>query len=435
MPTLTLTLPRPHSIQRQVLREARRFYVLVCGRRWGKSTLGIELVTRPMLEGYPVGWFAPTYKLLSEVWNWMIARLRPVVKRSNFNDKRIELITGGVLEFWTLEDPDAGRSRKYKRVIIDEAGLDMPLLDRWQAAIRPTLVDLEGDAWFMGTPKGHNDFETLFERGHDHQNWPDWMSWQRPTSDNPYLAPDEVVELRKELSEGGTQYAEQEIDAQFVDGMEVDRFLPTMGLWDACQIQLPPLDAHTPVVLATDAGESSDCFAVVLVGAHPGVAGGVACRYARAYVPNGGVLNYDDIQADILDLIKRYAVVEWTYDPFLMGQFIRRAQATGKPLPPLEPFNQGAARLEADKGLLDLIEQRRLAHNGDAVLRAHIDNANKKMDTDHRKLRIVKRRHSLKIDLAVALAMGAARWVNRPPSDVAPGILVQGTSRGWMPPV
>ena len=64
-------------------------------------------------------------------------------------------------------------------------------------------------------------------------------------------------------------------------------------------------------------------------------------------------------------------------------------------------------------GLLHLIEQRRFGHTGDAVLREHIDNANRKMDADGRRLRIVKRRHSLKIDLAVMLSMGAARWTGR----------------------
>jgi hypothetical protein len=192
------------------------------------------------------------------------------------------------------------------------------------------------------------------------------------------------------------------------------RFLPSMGLWDACQIAMPPLDRHTPVILATDAGESSDAFAVVLIGAHPTVTGGVAVRYSRAYVPDGAPLDYDAITEDIRTLLQRHAVVEWTYDPFLMGQFIRRMEAGRIPLPPLEAFGQGGPRLEGDKTLLDLIEQRRLGHDGDLVLRSHIDNANRKMDADGRKLRIVKRRHSLKIDLAVAVAMGSHRWLQRP---------------------
>ena len=76
----------------------------------------------------------------------------------------------------------------------------------------------------------------------------------------------------------------------------------------------------------------------------------------------------------------------------------------------LEPFPQGAARLEADKLLLDLITQRRIAHDGThADVRQHLANADKQVDAQGRRLRIVKRQHSLKIDGAVMVAMGAAR--------------------------
>src|SRR5262245_55846883 len=112
MPTqIQLTLPRPHAAQRAMLREARRYNVAACGRRFGKSTLAIELLSRPALEAQPVGYFAPTYKLLTELWRWLDMTLRPVMRRANATDRRIELITGGVIECWTLEDPNAGRSR------------------------------------------------------------------------------------------------------------------------------------------------------------------------------------------------------------------------------------------------------------------------------------------------------------------------------------
>jgi hypothetical protein len=212
MTTLTLVLPKPHSGQRAVLREAQRYNVLACGRRWGKSTLALDLATRPMLAGQPIGYFAPTYKLLKEFWRQAIRILRPVLRAANASDHRAELITGGALECWTLEDPDAGRSRRYQRVIIDEAGLVPTLGDIWQAAIRPTLADLEGDAWLMGTPKGRNYFYTAYMRGL--QGDSGWAAWQRPTSDNPHIVAIEIEAMRQELSE--RRYA-QEIEAQFLE--------------------------------------------------------------------------------------------------------------------------------------------------------------------------------------------------------------------------
>ena len=210
---VTLTLPRPHSGQVAMLREARRYNVAACGRRFGKSTLAIELLSRPALEAQPVAYFSPTYKLLIELWRQLESTLRPVIKRSNATERRMDLLTGGVIECWSMDNPDAGRSRRYARVVVDEAGLVADLGERWQAAIRPTLADLRGDAWLMGTPKGRNFFYECYQRGLDDMQ-PDWMCWQKPTSANPHIHPDEIEAMRLELTE--RRFA-QEILAQFLD--------------------------------------------------------------------------------------------------------------------------------------------------------------------------------------------------------------------------
>src|SRR5436305_1463744 len=131
MPTRTLTLlmPRPHPAQREILAGMRRFNVVDCGRRFGKTVLGESRIIPPALEGYPSGWFAPTYKYLTEVWNDCNRILHDVTASANKQERRLELITGGVIEFWSLEDQDAGRSRKYRRVVIDEAA-KVPDLER-----------------------------------------------------------------------------------------------------------------------------------------------------------------------------------------------------------------------------------------------------------------------------------------------------------------
>jgi hypothetical protein len=96
-----------------------------------------------------------------------------------------------------LDNVDPGRGRKYKRVIIDEAGIVRDLETIWTQAIRPTLTDLKGDAWFLGTPKGRNYFHRLFLRGQ--QGDPGWKSWRFATVQNPYLDPAEIEDARGEL--------------------------------------------------------------------------------------------------------------------------------------------------------------------------------------------------------------------------------------------
>lgn len=190
-------LPEYHPRQAQVVSEASRFNVCMLGRRWGKTTLGERLGEEPALEGEPVGWFAPTYKYLTDAMDRMRRALSPAVARLSKMEMRIELKTGGAIDFWTLDNPDAGRGRKYKRAIIDEAGLVRNFEEVWWKAIRPTLSDLRGDAWFFGTPKGRRFFYQLYLKGQSGD--PDWRSWQLPTSDNPYIPADEIEDARRSL--------------------------------------------------------------------------------------------------------------------------------------------------------------------------------------------------------------------------------------------
>lgn len=198
MTTHKIILPKLHQGQRRVVAEAGRFNVLECGRRFGKSTLGENLAIQTALAGSPVGWFAPNYKILLPIQD-EIFRLVGNISDTNKVERRARLINGGSIEFWSLDDGDAGRSRKYKRVVIDEASLAANMQEAWEAAIRPTLTDLRGDAWFLGTPKGRNFFHKLFARAEAGDEG--WRSWRLPTTDNPHIPADEIEAARKELPE------------------------------------------------------------------------------------------------------------------------------------------------------------------------------------------------------------------------------------------
>jgi len=202
-----------HSGQLKVLSEAKRFNVLDCGRRWGKSALAVNLLCEPALDGYPVAYFAPFYKLLEGTYKELYSVLNAVTIKKHEN-QFIELVTGGSIEFWSLENPLAGRSRKYKVAIIDEAAFNRNLWQSWTEAIRPTLTDLKGSAWFMSTPKGKNDFYKLWMRGQTGE--PDWMSWQMPTITNPFIDATEIEAARRDLPELAFK---QEYLAEFNDNV------------------------------------------------------------------------------------------------------------------------------------------------------------------------------------------------------------------------
>ena len=164
-----------------------------------------------VLAAQPCGYFTPTYRLLEGTFKECLQTLAPIVKRSHEN-QFIEFVTGGIIEFWTLENPMAGRSRKYKRAIVDEAAFARNLWQLWTEGIRATLTDLKGDGWMMSTPKGKNDFYKFFMRGQSGEDG--WMSWQMPTSTNPHIDISEILAAQKDLPELAFS---QEYLAQFND--------------------------------------------------------------------------------------------------------------------------------------------------------------------------------------------------------------------------
>ncbi len=165
----------------------------------------------PALDGKPVAWFSPTYKMLTETWRELRRNLQPVTTRVSEQEHRIELLGGGVIECWSLETPDGCRGRKYKRIVIDEAAMIRDLMATWQMVIRPTLTDYQGDAWFLSTPRGMNDFQHLYNYAHD-GNHEDWAAWCMPTSTNPYIPGEELESAKRDM--GPLAYA-QEYEADF----------------------------------------------------------------------------------------------------------------------------------------------------------------------------------------------------------------------------
>lgn len=149
------------------------------------------------LNGHPVAYFAPTYKMLMEVWRAISVICQPIIDYKSEVEKRIQLLGGGIIDMWSLESPDTIRGRKYKRIIIDEAATVPNLKYAWTEVIRPMLTDLKGDAWFLSTPKGKNNY--FYDLSCFSETYKDWTLAQMPTVSNPHIDPSEVEEARLQL--------------------------------------------------------------------------------------------------------------------------------------------------------------------------------------------------------------------------------------------
>jgi predicted phage terminase large subunit-like protein len=240
-----------HAGQRTIGRRGKRFNGVRCGRRFGKTKFGLHRLVVPpgspfgvdsTIPAYPTAWFAPTYKYLFEVWREANHILANAIASRDKTERTIRLKSGQTIDFWTLDDADAGRGRKYKHVVIDEAAKVRKLEEAWNQSIRPTLTDYRGSADFLSTPKGRDFFAEICDRGtwvkrgpggrdieclpsdegarpliankDGSPKFPDYQAFHMPTSANPYIPLDEIEVARLELPE---LVFRQEYLAEFVD--------------------------------------------------------------------------------------------------------------------------------------------------------------------------------------------------------------------------
>lgn len=226
----------------------------------------------------------------------------------------------------------------------------------------------------------------------------------RTLDNQQHLDPEYVEARRSSLNENEARVV---LDAEWEDEQDSEAFLESMILWDACRADLPPLKRNEPMVLAMDAGISSDTFSIVGVTGMPGQRGKLAVRYVQQWIPqNGQKLDFDPIEEQIELICKQFAIIKLTYDFYQLHQMGTRLLNKGIVF--TEVFSQGSRREAADKGLLDLILARRLLHDGNDALRQAVANADRRVTGDsvqEKKLRIVKRSQSLKIDPIICASM------------------------------
>lgn len=202
-----------HNGQAKIDRTYARYNIIACGRRFGKDVYLMNKMAETGVDGYPVAWAAPTYKMLTENWRVVNDLVAPIIGRRDSQEKRLELITGGVIDFWSLDAADSIRGRAYKRFIINEGAFVPTLFETWANIIRPTLVDHKGDLFVASTPKGMNGFWQMFQYGLD-EAMPEWKCWQMSSYENDRIEKTEIDAMVAMLPE---RVAQQEVFAQFLD--------------------------------------------------------------------------------------------------------------------------------------------------------------------------------------------------------------------------
>lgn len=261
-PTRSIKFPPFHAAQKIIYNKRTRRTVWRCGRRFGKTTAIEVLAADEAVKGKKVGIFSPSYKLLLPSYKRINTMLSPIVSHSSKVDSLIETSTGGEVEFWTLNDEDAGRSRSYDLAIIDEGSLVAKgLKDIVQKSIEPTLLDRRGWLLMAGTPKGIDPDNYFYEVAHDASE-SGWHREHMPTSMNPMLDPEGVANL---VNEYPPLVYQQEFLAEFVDWAGAAFFSIGSLLVDGAGAPYPSrCDAvFATVDSATKTGKEHDGTAVI----------------------------------------------------------------------------------------------------------------------------------------------------------------------------
>ena len=167
---------------------AGRSFIPTHNTDYGKTWIGDGA-----MKGWPTAIFAPDYKRMSEMYHELHMMLKPVVPRqggANKTDGVIRLnIPGrpdGRIDFWTLGDESAGRSRKYKRVFIDESAFtDANMMNIWKKSIEPTLLDYNGDCLTASNTNGIDPDNFLWQVCNQAEHG--FIEVHEPSWNNPYI--------------------------------------------------------------------------------------------------------------------------------------------------------------------------------------------------------------------------------------------------------
>lgn len=208
-PNLEVRLPELHTRQQEILEDQHRFKVVVCGRQFGKTSLGVVMCIASALRGGDVWWVAPTFPLAEAGWQ-VIEKMCSQIPGTRSEGRpvwRIRFPTGGSIQARSADNPDSLRGATLDGLVLDEAAVAKR--DTWPT-LRPALTIRKGWAMFISTPKGTNWFYDLYEGSAKRGGW---ARWQIASVESPFIPPEDVEDARQEMS--SLMFA-QEFLAEFI---------------------------------------------------------------------------------------------------------------------------------------------------------------------------------------------------------------------------
>ena len=201
---------QPHPYQVEIHKNLKRFSVLVCHRRFGKTVLAINTLLDAGIRSQRLearyAYIAPYRNQAKSVaWDYAkrFALAIPNVK-VNESELSLTLPNDAKIRLFGADNADAMRGLYFDGVVKDEVADMKPYV--WGEVIRPALSDRKGWCLFIGTSKGVNQFYELY---HHAIASPEWYAGMYTVNDTalPWLDEEELTLAKETMSEN--QYRQE----------------------------------------------------------------------------------------------------------------------------------------------------------------------------------------------------------------------------------
>ena len=253
--------------------EKHKRSILVCHRRYGKTVIVVNHMVKMAVKckkRMPIFAYIAPFRNQAKTIAWSYLKYYThVIPNMRINESELyvefassyEGCNGARIYIFGADRPDALRGLYFDGVVLDEPAQIKSEL--WSEVILPTLVDRDGWAVFIGTPKGQNFFYEVWQ---DAQKAKEWYTCMVRADESGLFdvggeyGPERLEQLKREMPE--TKFR-QEMLCDFTASCE-NVLITIDEATEACNRTYSKEDVHlAPVVLGVDVARYGDDSCVI----------------------------------------------------------------------------------------------------------------------------------------------------------------------------
>lgn len=208
--------PAPH--QRAFISQPARFKVGVWHRKCWKTSMAVNELLRWANTVKGTYWYVAPFLSQAKKIVWEDPEMFPkycpphIWDKRNNSDLTIKFPNGSIIYVLGADNPDSLRGPNPRGVVLDEYGDMKP--EVWSAIVQPIMTaNPDAWTWFLGTPKGRNDFFNKYSMAASGENV-NWFASLMKASTSGIIRPEDLEEARKTTT---AAFFGQEYECEFIE--------------------------------------------------------------------------------------------------------------------------------------------------------------------------------------------------------------------------